>query len=106
MAGEGTFRSRSWTVGLPLLVGGGLPLLAGGAQPVQLELVVRDGKAVLLGYPVLQLLDLLVLELRDGAAGGADQVVMVVPVEGRLVARLPALEVPRRGEPRVGEDLH
>src|SRR5438270_4992026 len=96
-------------VGGPLLalpVGVGLPLPARRAEPVELELVVRDGEAVLLGHPVLKLLDALVLELGDVAAGGADQVIVVVPIQGRLVAGLSALEVPRRREPGVGEDLH
>src|SRR5438270_12949688 len=98
--------SFGWRGGLSLPVGVGLPLLARRAEPVQLELVVRDGEAVLLGHPVLKLLDSLVLELGDVAAGGADQVVVVVPVQGPLVAGLPPFEVPRRRQPGVGEDLH
>src|SRR5256714_3891596 len=98
--------SFGWRGGLSLPVGVGLPLLARRAEPVQLELVVRDGEAVLLGHPVLKLLDSLVLELGDVAAGGADQVIVVVPIQGRLVAGLTALEVPRRRQPGVGEDLH
>src|SRR5207302_197385 len=74
--------SFGWRGGLSLPVGVGLPLLARRAEPVQLELVVRDGEAVLLGHPVLKLLDSLVLELGDVAAGGADQVVVVVALVG------------------------
>src|ERR1700682_659984 len=69
--GEGPPFSRS-----ALPVGVGVPLLARCAEAVQLELVVGDGEAVVLGHPVLQFLDTLVLELGDGAAGSADQVIM------------------------------
>src|SRR4051812_17604549 len=61
---------------------------------------------MLVRHAILQLLDALVLELDDVAARGADQVIVVVPVERGLVARLPALEVARAGEAGVGEDLH
>src|SRR5438552_3154437 len=83
-----------------------LSLLAGLAEPVELQLVVGDGEAVLRGDAVLKLLDALVLELDDVAAGSADEMVVVMPIEGSLVAGLPALEVAGAGEARVGEDLH
>src|SRR4051812_4101199 len=91
---------------LTLLVGGFLALVAGLAEAVELQLVVRDGEAVFAGDAILELLDALVLELDDVAAGGADQVIVVVPIEGGLVARLAAFEVPGGGEARVREDLH
>src|SRR5882762_8058714 len=90
---------------LTLPVGGGLPLLALGAEAVQLELVVRDREAVLLGDPVLQLRDALVLELRDVAAGGADKVVVVVAVARRSRTGLAALDEPRRGQRSAPQSL-
>src|SRR5205807_9447692 len=83
-----------------------LPGLANLAQAVQLELVTGHEEPVLAGDEVLQFLDALVLELDDGVAARADEVIVVVTADGRLVARLAVLEVPRAREPRVGEDLH
>src|SRR5216684_2339933 len=82
------------------------PALAVLAEAVQLQLVPRHLEAVVAGDHVLQLLDALVLELDDLVAAGADQVVVVMPADGGLVARLPVVEVARAGQARVGEDLH
>src|SRR6266849_299094 len=76
------------------------------AEPVQLELVVGDVEAVVFGDGLLQLLDALVFELDDAAAGSADEMVVVMAIEGRLIARLPALEMAGAGQARVGENLH
>src|SRR5262249_51301176 len=80
--------------------------LARLAEAVQLHLVRGDLEPVLARHLVLQRLDAVVLELDDGAAPGADQVVVVVPADRRLVARLPVAEVARVGEPALVEQLH
>jgi len=56
-----------------------------------------------LRHAELQLLDLLVLELDDAAAAGADEVVVVVPVGGGFVAGLAVAELSRRGQAALGE---
>src|SRR5690348_11241949 len=106
MARAGGAFAAPWGPGSALLFRKPAARLAGGAEAVQLQLVMGDGEAVLARHPVLELLDAFVLELGDVAAGGADEVVVVVAVQRRLVAGLRALEVPRRGEAGVGEDLH
>ena len=48
--------------------------------------MIADDEAVPAGHRLLEGLDPIVLELDDRAAGGADQVIVVVAVEGALVA--------------------
>src|SRR5207302_10402996 len=85
---------------------GGLLDPAMAAEPVQLELVVGDVEAVVFGDGLLQLLDALVFELDDASAGSADEMVVAMAIEGRLVARLPPLEMAGAGQARVGKNLH
>src|SRR5262249_34376583 len=80
--------------------------LARLAEAVQLHLVRGDLESVLARHLVLERLDAVVLELDDGAAAGADEVVVVVPPDRRLVAGLPVAEVPRVGEPALVQKLH
>src|SRR5256885_9315451 len=68
--------------------------LARLAQAVQLELVTGDEEAVLAGDEVLQLLDAFVLELDDGVAARADEMIVGMAAQGGLVARLAVLGVP------------
>src|SRR5205807_4755098 len=67
------------------------------AEAVELQLMVGDGETVLRGDPVLKFLDTLVLELEDVAARGADQVIVVMPIERRFISR-------RSEERRVGKE--
>src|SRR5262249_41724316 len=80
--------------------------LAGLAESVELHLVGGDLEAVLPRDLVLERLDPVVLELDDGAAAGADEVVVVVPAQRRLVAGLPIAEVPRVGQTALVQQLH
>jgi len=58
------------------------------------------------GDRVLKLLDLRLFELRDAAAAGADQVVvMIVVVIGELVPRESVAEPALGGDPTLGEEL-
>src|SRR5690606_14229166 len=77
--------------------------LAGGTDPVELHLVVGHLEAVGARHPLLERFDLLVLELDDGPALGANEVVVVI-VGGDFVARLPvATEVAGLGQAALGE---
>ena len=84
----------------------GLAAAAAVAATVELELVALHVEAVAPGHALLELLDLLVLELHDPPAAGADEVVVVGAAGGRLVAGLPVVEPAGHGDPALGEELH
>jgi len=75
------------------------------ARPVQLQLVSLDDEAVRGGDFVLELLDGLVLELGDGAAAGADQMIMVLPFVYVLIPGLAVAELDLPCNPRFGKQL-
>ena len=80
--------------------------LRGGAlftQAVNLEPVAEGPKAVLPGDLLLKLLDARILELDDGAAPGADKMVVVVLPGGRFVPGLAVAEIARLGDAALGE---
>jgi hypothetical protein len=79
--------------------------LADFAQAVQLKLVVLHLEAVLPCYIFLQRLDALVLELDDGAAMSADEVIVVRVGARVFVPGEPVLEPPFLGKPRLGQEL-
>ena len=59
--------------------------------------MVGDDKSVPLGHPLLEILDLVVLELDDPAATPADEVIVMRPSERRLIAGKPIAGIhPRR----------
>src|SRR5664280_3291389 len=75
------------------------------ADSIQLKLVSLDQEAVTAGHIGLELFNGLVLELDNGPAAGADQVVVVLPLGNVLVARLAVAELDFAGNPRFGEEL-
>src|SRR5687767_4703042 len=75
-----------------------------GTQAVELVAVPDDLEAAqAIGDPVLQALDLVILELEDQAAAGTDEVIVVLA--GDLVARLPVAELALVREAAVDQEL-
>ena len=74
-------------------------------QAVNLHLVTSDEKAVPRRDLFLQSFDGLVLELDDGAAGGADQVVVVFAGQYVFVSGLTVMKQDLPGQSRLGKKL-
>src|SRR5262245_38113799 len=79
----------------------GGPRPASGAVAPDLVHVPGHGEALLPADLVLRPLDLPALELDDATTRNADHVVVVVPAEHRLVARLSVLHLDLVDQPRV-----
>src|SRR5262245_7187688 len=79
----------------------GGPCRARGAVAPDLVHVPGHGEALLPADLVLRPLDLPALELDDATTRNADHVVVVVPAEHRLVARLSVLHLDLVDQPRV-----
>ena len=76
-----------------------------GAKAVQLQFVCLDQESVTGGNLDLELFNVFVFELGNGAAAGADQVVMVLSFRHMLVAGLTVTELDFPGNARLGEEL-
>ena len=72
------------------------------AEPVQFKPVGLDHEAIFSRYLFLQPFDLAILEFHNGAAPGADQVVVVAFVRNVVVLRLRA-EMPCLGDTGFAE---